>query len=228
MDTLTRRKFLIASGVVAGGALAAGATAYTLWDILATADDPGRAPGDRTLVVVTLYGGNDGLATVIPYADPAYHDARPGLSYSAEQVLRLDDDHRAQPVAEGTAPALRRQPAGDRPRRGLPGAGPQPLPLHGHLADRPTPSGPATPAGSAAGSTAWAATRGWPSRSSRCCRRCWPGNQRRRGGAGDRAQRRTGVSGRRPSPRWPNRPQASLRCRPGRPRASPTWSRSTR
>ena len=34
---------------------------------------------------VTLYGGNDGLNTVIPYADPAYQDARPELAYDAER-----------------------------------------------------------------------------------------------------------------------------------------------
>src|SRR5262245_8282002 len=90
MDTVTRRRFLVRSGVVAGAALAAGASGYTIWDILATRDDPGKDAGDRTLVVLTLYGGNDGLATVIPYADPAYHDARPGMGYTADQVLRLD------------------------------------------------------------------------------------------------------------------------------------------
>jgi len=37
VDTLTRRKFLIASGVTAGAALAAGAGAYTLKEILDTA-----------------------------------------------------------------------------------------------------------------------------------------------------------------------------------------------
>jgi uncharacterized protein (DUF1501 family) len=101
VDTLTRRRFLIASGVAGGGALVAGATAFTLWDILATADDPNRGPGDRTLVVVTLYGGNDGLATVIPYADSAYHDARSGLSYTADQVLRIDDATGLNPALKG-------------------------------------------------------------------------------------------------------------------------------
>jgi len=101
MDSLTRRKFLITSGVVAGGALAAGAGVLTFADLLATADDPSRAPGDRTLVVVTLYGGNDGLATVVPYADNAYHDARPGLSYTAEQVLRIDDRTGLNPSLKG-------------------------------------------------------------------------------------------------------------------------------
>jgi uncharacterized protein (DUF1501 family) len=101
MDTLTRRKFLIASGVVAGGALAAGATAYSLADILATADRGDRDPDARTLVLITLYGGNDGLNTVIPYADAAYHDARPELAYDAGQVLRLDDALGLNPALTG-------------------------------------------------------------------------------------------------------------------------------
>ncbi|HZM76230.1 MAG TPA: DUF1501 domain-containing protein [Candidatus Limnocylindrales bacterium] len=98
MDTLTRRKFLIASGVVGGAALAAGATALTLRDILATSGDRPEAAG--TLVVVTLYGGNDGLNTVIPHADPAYRSARPELAYQGSEVLRLDD-------ATGLNPALK-------------------------------------------------------------------------------------------------------------------------
>jgi uncharacterized protein (DUF1501 family) len=89
MDTLTRRKFLIASGVVGGAAIAAGATAVTLREILATSGD--RPDNAGTLVVVTLYGGNDGLDTVIPHADPAYQAARPELAYQASEVLKLDD-----------------------------------------------------------------------------------------------------------------------------------------
>ncbi|MBB5828951.1 DUF1501 domain-containing protein [Micromonospora carbonacea] len=97
MDRLTRRRFLVASGVVGATALAAGATAYTLDDLLATAGD--ADPDARTLVLVTLYGGNDGLNTVVPYADPAYAAARPELAYRAEEVKRLDD-------AVGLNPAL--------------------------------------------------------------------------------------------------------------------------
>ena len=88
MDTLTRRRFLVASGVT-GGVLAAGATAYGLRDILDTAGD--RDPAAKVLVLVTLYGGNDGLNTVIPYADPAYRSARPDLAYQPGDVLDLGD-----------------------------------------------------------------------------------------------------------------------------------------
>ncbi|MFY1675011.1 DUF1501 domain-containing protein [Plantactinospora sp. WMMB334] len=99
MDILTRRRFLIASGVTGAGALAAGAGAYGLSDLLATAGD--RDPQARTLVLVTLYGGNDGLNTVVPYADPAYQDARPELAYSAEEVKRLDERVGLNPALAG-------------------------------------------------------------------------------------------------------------------------------
>src|SRR5438046_6635217 len=45
----------------------------------AAADSPNATPSDRILVLVQLAGGNDGLNTVIPFADGAYHDARPTL-----------------------------------------------------------------------------------------------------------------------------------------------------
>ncbi|MEU6205907.1 DUF1501 domain-containing protein [Micromonospora musae] len=99
MDTLTRRRFLVASGVVGATALAAGATAYRLEDLLATAGD--RDPEAHTLVLITLYGGNDGLNTVIPYADAAYQDARPDLAYQAEQVKRLDEGFGLNPALAG-------------------------------------------------------------------------------------------------------------------------------
>ncbi|MFO0962883.1 MAG: DUF1501 domain-containing protein [Phycisphaerales bacterium] len=42
------------------------------------ASRPG-VPQERVLVVVQLSGGNDGLNTVVPYAQQAYHDARPQI-----------------------------------------------------------------------------------------------------------------------------------------------------
>jgi uncharacterized protein (DUF1501 family) len=103
MDTLTRRKFLVRSGVVGGAALAAGAGVYTLTDILKTASWQDKPADARTLVLVTLYGGNDGLNTVIPYADPAYHDARPELAYQPTQVLHLNDQLGLNPGMTGLA-----------------------------------------------------------------------------------------------------------------------------
>lgn len=46
---------------------------------------------DRALVLVELKGGNDGLNTVVPYADPLYHRARAHLALAEDAVLRLDE-----------------------------------------------------------------------------------------------------------------------------------------
>jgi uncharacterized protein (DUF1501 family) len=45
----------------------------------------------RILVVLQMAGGNDGLNTLVPFADDAYHRARPGLALGADRVLKLDD-----------------------------------------------------------------------------------------------------------------------------------------
>jgi uncharacterized protein (DUF1501 family) len=50
------------------------------------------APGkDTVLVVVELTGGNDGMNTVIPYADEVYPKVRRTLRQTKDQVVRLDD-----------------------------------------------------------------------------------------------------------------------------------------
>jgi len=103
MNTLTRRRFLIASGTAGVAAAAAGAGLVS-WHTLAqraTADP--LPPGSRILVIVTLYGGNDGLNTVIPYTDPAYHSARPDFAYTADQVHQLDGQLGLNPAMSGMA-----------------------------------------------------------------------------------------------------------------------------
>ncbi len=50
------------------------------------------AEKDRTiLVLVQLAGGNDGLNTVVPYADSHYHRLRPTLALTKEQLLPLNN-----------------------------------------------------------------------------------------------------------------------------------------
>ena len=48
-----------------------------------------------------MYGGNDGLNTLVPYADPAYHSARPDLAYAPRQVVHLDDSFGLNPSMTG-------------------------------------------------------------------------------------------------------------------------------
>ena len=43
------------------------------------------------LVMIELKGGNDGLNTVVPYADEAYYALRPRLAIARDEVLQLDE-----------------------------------------------------------------------------------------------------------------------------------------
>jgi uncharacterized protein (DUF1501 family) len=45
----------------------------------------------RILVVVQLGGGNDGLNTVVPYADDQYHRLRPAIGKDPAKVLKIDN-----------------------------------------------------------------------------------------------------------------------------------------
>ena len=101
MARMNRRQFLAASGVTGAAALAAGATGVTWHQLSRRAAAEPLAGDAQILVVLTMYGGNDGLNTLIPYADPAYHAARPELAYSPDQVLRLDDRLGLNPAMTG-------------------------------------------------------------------------------------------------------------------------------
>jgi uncharacterized protein (DUF1501 family) len=44
------------------------------------------------LVVLQMAGGNDGLNTVVPYSNDFYHQARPKIGLSAQQILKINDN----------------------------------------------------------------------------------------------------------------------------------------
>jgi uncharacterized protein (DUF1501 family) len=103
MRDLSRRKFLIASAGLGAAGLLSGACAVSWPDLMKEAKERPLAEGSGVLVIVTLYGGNDGINTVIPYADNAYHDARPELAYAPGDVLTLDDELGLNPALKGLA-----------------------------------------------------------------------------------------------------------------------------
>jgi uncharacterized protein (DUF1501 family) len=43
------------------------------------------------LVVLQMAGGNDGINTVVPYSNDYYHQARPRIGLSAQQILKIND-----------------------------------------------------------------------------------------------------------------------------------------
>jgi len=59
---------------------------------------------DRILVLVELQGGNDALNTLIPYANDAYHAARPTLAVPTHKVLTVDSDFGFHPALSPLMP----------------------------------------------------------------------------------------------------------------------------
>jgi uncharacterized protein (DUF1501 family) len=91
---ITRRGFLQGSFAAVG----VGAVAPHWMAAAARADEQAKAdsgaathPDGKILVVVQMSGGNDGLNTVVPFADDLYHKARPNLAIATKEVLKLDD-----------------------------------------------------------------------------------------------------------------------------------------
>ena len=97
----TRRRFLSRSlGVaVLGGTMpsffAQAANAQAL-PALGSSVDPANV-----LVVIQMGGGNDGLNTIVPYSDDAYHRVRPAIGIAEGSVLKIDDRIGLNPVMTG-------------------------------------------------------------------------------------------------------------------------------
>jgi uncharacterized protein (DUF1501 family) len=103
MPEINRRKFLIASAGVGAAGLLSTAVAVEWPDLMRAARDRPLPEGAGVLVLVTLYGGNDGINTLIPYGDNAYHDARPELAYAPGDVIHLDERLGLNPAMKGLA-----------------------------------------------------------------------------------------------------------------------------
>ncbi|MGN7981098.1 DUF1501 domain-containing protein [Burkholderia sp. 22313] len=87
---MNRRDFLTLTG-------AAAAAGVSLWQPPAQAASVAAGAGQQpaagyanVLILVELKGGNDGLNTVVPYADPLYYQFRRGIGIKRDQVLQLD------------------------------------------------------------------------------------------------------------------------------------------
>lgn len=74
-------------GLGGGAAEGAGPRPVLRPDLLVA--DPDRSR--RVLVVVELAGGNDGLATLVPYGDPLLAQHRSATAFESDDLIRLDD-----------------------------------------------------------------------------------------------------------------------------------------
>ena len=57
-------------------------------------------PG-RTLIVIEMGGGNDGLNTIVPFRNDIYYKNRPGIAVDANKILRINDELGFNPALEG-------------------------------------------------------------------------------------------------------------------------------
>ncbi|MEX1105946.1 MAG: DUF1501 domain-containing protein [Ilumatobacteraceae bacterium] len=92
----TRRRFLGALGAGAFGGAAIGALGS---DLFGTGGVPDAwaaagplAADEGTIIVVTLYGGFDGLNVVVPYTSGTYYNRRPSIALKASEVLPVNDE----------------------------------------------------------------------------------------------------------------------------------------
>jgi len=88
---MKRRQFL----QISGGTIAGAAATHWIGKLPLYASSPlhkltrKALELDTTLVVIQLYGGNDGLNTVIPAEDPRYYQLRPNLAVPKEEAVRF-------------------------------------------------------------------------------------------------------------------------------------------
>lgn len=94
---ISRRRFVI------GGLGALGALLSVNELSSSPAMASGRSGRGRSLVLVQLTGGNDGLNTVVPYASGIYYDKRPTLAIKQEEALKLSDEFGLHPSMTGMA-----------------------------------------------------------------------------------------------------------------------------
>ncbi len=102
---LSRRRFLAGTATAAAAGAAAITVAKHPWTeshhVSSVKTPPPSTNQTGVLVLVGLYGGNDGLNTVIPYQDSAYLAGRPQLGYQPAEVLPLADGLALHPNLKG-------------------------------------------------------------------------------------------------------------------------------
>lgn len=99
-NLLSRRDVLTKGSWMAVGLMTPSwLSAVTRSDLVRAAK--GKPPTGGVLVVCQLSGGNDGLNTLVPYADPLYRQLRPTLALPESDLLDLDGHMALHPSLGG-------------------------------------------------------------------------------------------------------------------------------
>ncbi len=92
--TSMSRRSVLRSGAAALAVSAAGeGLTFGLTSTLARAANETQKKSNRILVVLELSGANDGLNTLVPFADDAYYKLRPQIGIPAGKLLKIDDHY---------------------------------------------------------------------------------------------------------------------------------------
>jgi len=93
---MKRRKFLKTSGLASAGAMLVPAFLKPFESFAGNF----LKDGNKTLVVIQLSGGNDGLNTVVPFANDNYYKLRSAIAIAQEEVIKLNDVQGLNPAME--------------------------------------------------------------------------------------------------------------------------------
>ncbi|MEM8488263.1 MAG: DUF1501 domain-containing protein [Bacteroidota bacterium] len=100
--TWTRRSFLeMASMGGIATTLMAGGLPMQVFGKHALFQSPQMMDNDRTVVLIRLNGGNDGLNTVIPFNDGLYYEKRPNIAIAKADALSISDNLGLHPSMTG-------------------------------------------------------------------------------------------------------------------------------
>lgn len=111
-STFNRRQFLGLAGGAGAACVLSAILGPKLWEVFFSEQQkavPGRqipvfppkSSHTPKVVLVTLYGGNDGLNTVIPYQSPTYYSNRRTLGIDQSKVLPLGEGFGLHPSMTG-------------------------------------------------------------------------------------------------------------------------------
>ncbi len=99
---MNRRHFLTTSLAAIGSLPLTGSLNGVAW--AATSPAAAVTPYTKLLVLIELKGANDGLNTVIPYANPLYAQLRPRIAIARDQVLQLTEQEGLHPSLQPLLP----------------------------------------------------------------------------------------------------------------------------
>ncbi len=90
---MNRRQLLARLAALGGGGLVAAAVPSIFQSALAAE----HSNNERILVVFEMSGGNDGLNSIVPYADDTYYKLRPRIGIKQDKLLKLDEHYGFNP-----------------------------------------------------------------------------------------------------------------------------------